>query len=94
MGKVMGLVMGKLKGKAKILIEGHTDSIGKLETNLFVSMLRAEIAKGYLVRYGFPAEDLEVIGHGPTKPVSSNDTRAGRAENRRVNVTIKMKDMP
>lgn len=84
----------RLKGKAKILIEGHTDSVGKLETNLFVSMLRAEIVKGYLVRYGFPTEDIEVLGHGPTKPVASNDTPDGRAENRRVKITIEMKDLP
>jgi|GEM_PF-832265 len=80
-----------LKGEATIILEGHTDNIGTFETNLFVSMLRAEIVKAYLVRYGFESSDVQVAGHGPTMPVESNDTPEGRDLNRRLVLTIEDK---
>ena len=70
-------------------IQGHTDSTGKYEKNMVLSQDRAESVKAYLVNYGVPAQQLTANGFGPTEPVASNETAAGRAKNRRVvfNVT-------
>ncbi len=68
----------------KVRIEGHTDDRGDDELNVDLSQRRAESVKRALVRYGVAAHRLVAVGFGPTKPVKSNKTRAGRAANRRV----------
>jgi outer membrane protein OmpA-like peptidoglycan-associated protein len=51
---------------------------------LDLSRRRAESVKAYLVEHGVDASRIVTIGHGPDKPVDSNDTKAGRANNRRI----------
>ena len=70
-------------------IQGHTDSSGNYEKNMDLSRKRAESVKAYLVNYGVPEQQLTAKGFGPTEPIASNETAAGRAKNRRVvfNVT-------
>ena len=69
----------------KLSIQGHTDSVGKAAYNLDLSKKRAESVKTYLVqRLGVDAARLTTEGFGDTKPVAKNDTDAGRAQNRRV----------
>lgn len=66
-------------------VEGHTDSIGTEARNLELSRARAEAVKAALVaRFGIDAARLKPAGFGASKPVESNDTLAGRARNRRV----------
>lgn len=65
-------------------IEGHTDSVGPLAYNQQLSERRAQAAKDYLVANGVPAQEFQVVGFGPSKPIASNDTAEGRAANRRV----------
>ncbi|MEP2773352.1 MAG: OmpA family protein [Fulvivirga sp.] len=72
----------------KLKIAGHTDSMGKDETNLILSHKRAEAAKNYLVEKGVEEDRLDAVGYGETKPVASNDTAAGRRQNRRVEFTV------
>ncbi len=68
-----------------LLIEGHTDNEGGFETNMALSKERAGAVKTYLVQnHGIDAARLKTIGLGATQPAASNDTEAGRAENRRV----------
>jgi OmpA-OmpF porin, OOP family len=69
----------------KLLIEGHTDSIGDAAHNLDLSKRRAEAVKSVLVsQFNMEAVRLSTNGLGSTKPVDSNDTPQGRMQNRRV----------
>jgi OmpA-OmpF porin, OOP family len=69
----------------KLLIEGHTDSVGNAASNLDLSKRRAEAVKNVLVaQFSVDASRLTTNGLGATKPIDSNDTPQGRAQNRRV----------
>jgi OOP family OmpA-OmpF porin len=69
----------------KLQIEGHTDSAGSAEHNLDLSKRRAEAAKTVLVtQFKIDVSRLTTTGLGATKPIDSNDTPQGRAQNRRV----------
>jgi outer membrane protein OmpA-like peptidoglycan-associated protein len=69
-----------------VSIEGHTDSTGDAAHNLKLSQLRAESLKAALVAAGIGTNRLTTVGLGQTKPVASNETEMGRAQNRRVEV--------
>lgn len=70
---------------SNFVIEGHTDSTGDAAHNLDLSKRRAEAVKGVLVsQFGIDGARLTTTGLGSTRPVASNDTPQGRAENRRV----------
>lgn len=68
----------------KVTIEGHTDSDGSDESNKDLSQRRAESVMKYLVDKGIDAARLSAIGFGEDKPTATNDTVAGKAENRRI----------
>ena len=70
------------------VIEGYTDSIGDAGYNQYLSERRAASAKAYLVNKGFDANRLETLGFGEKNPLTSNNTRAGRKDNRRVDVKL------
>lgn len=70
-------------------IEGHTDATGPKELNDRLGLERAEAVKRYLYeQHQIPLHKMNVISYGPDKPVAPNDTRAGRAANRRVVVKV------
>ncbi len=74
---------------SRILIEGHTDSVGPAEVNLRVSRERAEAVKKVLMeKYGVAEGRIEATGWGETRPVTANDTQEGRHKNRRVKVVV------
>jgi outer membrane protein OmpA-like peptidoglycan-associated protein len=69
----------------RLLIEGHTDSVGNADHNLDLSLRRAEAVKSVLVgQFNIDAARLSTAGLGATKPIDTNDTPQGRAQNRRV----------
>jgi len=69
----------------KIVIEGHTDNVGKPAYNEKLSQRRAEAVMNYLVKQsGIASDRLSAKGYGQTRPVASNATKAGRQKNRRV----------
>ena len=68
----------------KVEIAGFTDSIGNDEYNMGLSQRRAQAVADYLIAHGANASNITVRGYGETDPVASNDTEAGRALNRRV----------
>jgi outer membrane protein OmpA-like peptidoglycan-associated protein len=72
----------------KVQIDGHTDSQGKDEYNQGLSDERAASVKAYLVSKGIAESRLSSTGYGETKPVADNNTAAGRAKNRRVEMTL------
>jgi outer membrane protein OmpA-like peptidoglycan-associated protein len=71
-----------------IRIEGHTDDRGKAEKNKVLSQQRAEAVRAFLIQAGIEASRLFAVGHGQEKPLASNDTKQGRATNRRVEFVI------
>lgn len=71
-----------------ILIEGHTDSSGEDAYNMKLSENRADAVKDYLKTKGIKSGRIETKGYGETQPLQPNDSEAGRAVNRRVEVAI------
>ncbi len=72
----------------KLRVEGHTDNVGSKEKNLVLSQARAAAVMEYLEKAGIPADKIEAVGYGDTKPIAPNLTRRGRALNRRVEFDI------
>jgi outer membrane protein OmpA-like peptidoglycan-associated protein len=73
---------------AKFMVEGHTDSDGSNELNQTLSENRAAAVKNNLVENGVAADRLNSAGYGETKPVDTNKTAKGKANNRRVEVSL------
>ena len=71
-----------------VLLVGHTDNVGSGSYNQALSERRAAAASRVLAEYGVQGSRLDVQGRGLSEPIASNDTDAGRAENRRVEVAI------
>lgn len=69
-------------------IEGHTDSVGTDEYNMKLSQRRADSVLSYLVSNGINSANVEAHGMGKDHPVASNDTAAGRQQNRRVELVV------
>lgn len=76
------------QAETRIQIAGHTDSQGAAAYNLDLSDRRAASVRAHLITTGVAADRITSIGRGESTPLSSNDTAAGRAINRRVEVTI------
>jgi len=74
---------------AKIEIGGHTDNVGQASFNLRLSQRRAEAVRQFLIaRHRIPAGQLIAKGYGPSRPKADNATEEGRAQNRRVEITV------
>jgi OmpA-OmpF porin, OOP family len=69
-----------------VVIDGHTDSVGSKSYNDRLSMRRAQTVRNYLQSHGLHAGQYEVHGYGASKPVASNASAQGRAQNRRVEI--------
>lgn len=87
--------LGELASRIQSLVNldsivaiGHTDSIGAAAYNQRLSVRRAQSVKNYLVKQGIPAAQIQVQGMGETQPIAPNNTRAGRAQNRRVDIQV------
>ena len=72
----------------RVLIEGHTDSMGTSEYNQGLSQRRSESVKNYLTQQGIATQRLSTSGMGEDQPVATNDSAAGRLQNRRVEIII------
>lgn len=71
-----------------IEVQGHTDNVGSNESNLKLSQDRAEAVRKYLLSKKIQAARVTSVGYGETKPIASNDTEEGKAQNRRVQLAI------
>jgi outer membrane protein OmpA-like peptidoglycan-associated protein len=78
----------KAEPALKAGIAGHTDNIGNKSSNITLSRNRAKAVVDYLVSKGISASRLSLTGHGSSVPVAGNDTDAGRALNRRVEIVF------
>ena len=74
--------------KYSVVLEGHTDSRGSMKYNQTLSEKRATAVQNVLVNDGISANRISTMGYGETKPVASNDTKEGRAKNRRVEASF------
>jgi outer membrane protein OmpA-like peptidoglycan-associated protein len=74
--------------KTSLLIVGHTDAVGSAAYNADLSTRRANAASGYLAMQGVGATRLTTAGRGETEALGSNETEAGRQQNRRIEVAI------
>ncbi len=74
--------------KNRIVVQGFTDSTGSDEYNLKLSEQRAQAVYNYLLAGGLKTLSISYVGYGKANPVASNDTEAGRAQNRRVVLAI------
>jgi outer membrane protein OmpA-like peptidoglycan-associated protein len=73
----------------KVQVDGHTDNIGRAETNQKLSQARAEAVVSYLLqKKGVPAKRLSAKGWGAQQPIADNSSEAGRVKNRRVDFTV------
>lgn len=86
MAKVSGILLAY--PGLKLQLEGHTDSIGTDEYNRLLSQKRADAVRDYLVSQGVSAASVSAAGLGKDDPVASNDTAAGRQQNRRVEMVV------
>ena len=86
LSKISGIVVSH--PGLKLAVEGHTDSVGGDEYNQRLSEERAASVRDYLVAQGVPATSITAKGFGKTTPVTSNDTAAGRQQNRRVELVV------
>jgi OmpA-OmpF porin, OOP family len=75
--------------KGPMLVGGHTDNVGSEALNAKLSAARANAVKTYLVGKGVKSDLLSTQGFGASKPVAKNSTPAGRASNRRIELTAK-----
>ena len=80
-------VMNKYE-KTYLSVEGHTDSTGQHSYNMNVSRERAQSVKAYLANQDIMAARISTSGFGETRPIATNDTANGRAQNRRVEIQI------
>jgi outer membrane protein OmpA-like peptidoglycan-associated protein len=75
-----------------VVIEGHSDNIGNEAYNLNLSTDRARAVQKYLIaNMGLSEDRVQAIGYGKERPIASNETEAGRAQNRRIDVVISMR---
>jgi outer membrane protein OmpA-like peptidoglycan-associated protein len=72
----------------EVLIVGHTDNVGRDDYNMGLSLRRANAARSFLIQQGVPAHHIRTEGRGFHEPVASNETEAGRQQNRRVEIAI------
>jgi OmpA-OmpF porin, OOP family len=76
---------------ASVAVEGHTDANGSDSTNLILSQDRADAVRQYLIStFGVDAEKVSSVGYGEARPVATNETPAGRARNRRIDLVIRL----
>ncbi len=81
-------VLKQQEDNKRIVVEGHTDSVGSDQNNLKLSQGRADSVREYLVTQGIDPKKITALGKGESTPVAENTTAEGRANNRRVEIVI------
>ncbi len=84
----LGLIVMTQNPQVTMVINGYSDSTGDPNQNLLLSQARASSVVSYYVSKGIDVNRFVPIGHGSAEPVAPNETEAGRAQNRRIEVTL------
>lgn len=71
-----------------IEVAGHTDNTGSEQYNQLLSQQRAQAVTNYLIQFGVEPVRIDTVGYGENSPIASNNTAAGRQQNRRVELTL------
>ncbi|UOG91196.1 MAG: OmpA family protein [Candidatus Thiothrix sulfatifontis] len=74
--------------ETRVQIAGHTDNIGSDTANLQLSQQRANSVRSYMASTGVAAQRMQAVGYGESRPVADNSSDYGRAQNRRVEITL------
>jgi outer membrane protein OmpA-like peptidoglycan-associated protein len=74
--------------ETRVQIAGHTDNVGSDASNLQLSQQRANSVRTYLASNGVAAQRMQAVGYGESRPIADNSSDYGRAQNRRVEVTL------
>ncbi|SDG40588.1 OmpA family protein [Paraburkholderia phenazinium] len=86
---VGALEMIKAHPGKRVLVAGYTDNVGNPDSNLKLSIARAGAVRDWLIEVsGISATQFAIQGYGDTRPIADNETTAGRAKNRRVEITL------
>ena len=89
LGKVQRVI--KNFAKSYVVVEGHADAVGNNTKNNKLSNERAQTVRDYFLSTDvIPANRIEAIGSGENKPIATNETASGRAQNRRVDIHVKL----
>ena len=86
LAKIAGIVLAY--PSLKLEVEGHTDSVGTDEYNMQLSENRANAVRDFLVQQGINTSSIAARGFGKSQPVATNETAAGRQQNRRVELVV------
>jgi outer membrane protein OmpA-like peptidoglycan-associated protein len=86
LAKIAGILLAH--PTLRLEVEGHTDSVGGDDYNQRLSEQRAATVRDYLVQNGISMNNVSAVGFGKTRPIASNDTSAGRQQNRRVELVV------
>jgi outer membrane protein OmpA-like peptidoglycan-associated protein len=86
LAKVAGIISGH--PGLRLEVEGHTDNVGGDDYNQQLSEQRGSSVRDYLTQAGIPGSSVTTKGFGKSQPVASNDTSAGRQQNRRVELVV------
>ncbi|MDQ5768126.1 OmpA family protein [Thiothrix subterranea] len=74
--------------ETRVQIAGHTDNIGSDASNLQLSQQRANSVRTYMASTGVNAQRMQAVGYGESRPIADNSSDYGRAQNRRVEITL------
>lgn len=83
------LAVAKRCTSGAIEVAGHTNSSGNAQHNMILSRARAQTVVDYLIKNGIGTARISAVGYGQTRPIASNDNDAGKAQNRRIEFTVK-----
>lgn len=90
--EALAVVVQEMQANPQLIAEivGHTDATGPASYNMGLSQRRAEAVGNHLTRQGIAADRLRLSWKGETEPIAPNTTKEGRAQNRRVHVTVRL----
>lgn len=74
--------------ETRVQIAGHTDNVGSDAANLQLSQQRANSVRSYMASNGVNPQRMQAVGYGESRPIADNSTDYGRAQNRRVEITL------
>lgn len=90
LAKIAGILL--VFKNSRVIVEGHTDNVGSEEYNQGLSEKRAMNVMNFLIEQGVTQARLTAIGYGLSRPIADNETKEGRAKNRRVDLIVQEKE--
>lgn len=85
----VAIVLQQQSDDKRIVVEGHTDSVGSDDANLKLSQGRADAVREFMISQGVKSERITAVGKGESTPIADNKSPEGRANNRRVEIVVK-----